>query len=296
MTTKSSEEWKAPLTKQEARSLLQKWREENTRCPEKVRDVWQAFDLRNSVGDEKWQILEQVCLAAMDLHDAVLIKDCLTQLDAKFPNSSRVRRLKVMAKLELRERYEDALKVYDDMIKKDESNSILYKRKIAILIAQRKIPEAIREMSEYLKKFMNDSEAWLELCDLYIQEQEYSKAAFCMEELILTNPHNHLYHQKYAEIQYTINTQESMELARSYYSQAVKLNPTNMRALYGLFLTASNLSQQAKYTSQKRRENAKIASWAMSHITKIYEDAEAGKHQLSALEAMMGSLQVNSVN
>ncbi|RWS27989.1 ER membrane protein complex subunit 2-like protein, partial [Leptotrombidium deliense] len=273
-----------------------KWREENTRCPEKVRDLWGKFDLRNTSGDEKWQIMEQVCLAAMDLHDAFLIKECLSEMDAMFPNSSRVKRLKAMAKLELRERYGEALEIYDEMIKKDESNSFLYKRKIAILIAQRKIPEAIKEMSDYLQKFMNDTEAWLELSDLYIQEQEYAKAAFCMEELILTNPHNHLYHQRYAEIQYTINTLESMEIARAYYAQALKLNAGNMRALYGLFLTASNLSQQAKYTSQKRKENSKIANLAMNQINKVYEDASIDKQQMNAVEAMMNSLQLNSIS
>ena len=30
-----------------------------------------------------------------------------------------------------------------------------------------------------------------------------------------------------------------MELAKSYYSQAAKLNPDNMRALYGLLLVSS---------------------------------------------------------
>lgn len=29
-----------------------------------------------------------------------------------------------------------------------------------------------------------------------------------------------------------------MEIARSYFAQAVKLNPTNMRALYGMFLVS----------------------------------------------------------
>ena len=47
---------------------------------------------------------------------------------------------------------------------------------------------------------MSDSEAWLELCDLYLYEHDYAKAAFCMEELILANPHNHLFHQRYAEV------------------------------------------------------------------------------------------------
>lgn len=47
---------------------------------------------------------------------------------------------------------------------------------------------------------MSDSEAWLELCDIYLQEHEYDKAAFCMEELLLCKPYNHLIHQKYAEV------------------------------------------------------------------------------------------------
>lgn len=52
-------------------------------------------------------------------------------------------------------------------------------------------------------RFMSDGEAWQELCDLYLKEGDYSKAAFCMEELILTNPHNHLFYTRYAEIKYT---------------------------------------------------------------------------------------------
>ncbi len=43
---------------------------------------------------------------------------------------------------------------------------------------------------------MSDTEAWMELCDLYILEQDYAKAAFCCEELLLHNPHNHIYFQK----------------------------------------------------------------------------------------------------
>ena len=50
---------------------------------------------------------------------------------------------------------------------------------------------------------MSDNEAWLELCDLYLKEGEFSKASFCMEELIMSNPHNHLYITRYAEIKYT---------------------------------------------------------------------------------------------
>lgn len=51
---------------------------------------------------------------------------------------------------------------------------------------------------------MSDVEAWQELCELYLQVQEYSRAAFCAEELILHQPHNHLMHQKLADIRYTM--------------------------------------------------------------------------------------------
>lgn len=51
---------------------------------------------------------------------------------------------------------------------------------------------------------MSDQEAWHELCNLYMADGEFAKAAFCMEELLLHNPHSHLYHQRLAEIRYTM--------------------------------------------------------------------------------------------
>lgn len=175
-----------------------------------------------------------------------------------------------MAKLEMRDRFDEAIKLYDEMIKKDETNSLIYKRKIAILISQDKIAEAIRDLCEYLKKFMNDTEAWSELCDLYIQEQEYTKAAFCMEELILSNPHNYVYYLKYAEIQYTIGSTESIELAKSYFSQAHKLNSDSIRALYGVYLCSMVLSGSPKLSAIKQKEHQKTANWALGKINESY--------------------------
>ncbi|KAF6029582.1 EMC2 [Bugula neritina] len=44
-----------------------------------------------------------------------------------------------------------------------------------------------------------DFEGWMELSELYLSQADYEKAAFCVEELILNNPNNHLFHQRYAE-------------------------------------------------------------------------------------------------
>ena len=47
---------------------------------------------------------------------------------------------------------------------------------------------------------MTDFEGWMELCDLYLSQLDYSKACYCMEELIMSNPHNHLFYQEFAEV------------------------------------------------------------------------------------------------
>lgn len=256
--------------------MLSKWREENVRCPERVRDIWLNVDgLDRYLGGEKWPVLEQVCIAAIDLQDLQLIKGCLEELDKRFPGSQRVKRLKTMAKLEMRGRYADAERVYEDMLRHDPTNSVIHKRRIAVRLAQGHRSDAIVLLIEYLKKFMSDQEGWLELSALYIAEQEYSRAAFCMEELILQNAHNHLYYQRYAEIQYTIGTQESLELARTYFAHAIKLNPTNLRALYGFLMTTQNLAGHPKNSSQKRKENLKMAAWAAERIRQHYAEEEA---------------------
>lgn len=56
-----------------------------------------------------------------------------------------------------------------------------------MLIAQGDKHEAIRQLNDYLTTFINDTEAWLELSELYLQESDYARAAYCFEELLLTN-------------------------------------------------------------------------------------------------------------
>lgn len=50
---------------------------------------------------------------------------------------------------------------------------------------------------------MVDQEGWQELSNLYLLEGEYAKSAYCMEEMILHNSQNHMYHQRHADIRYT---------------------------------------------------------------------------------------------
>ncbi|KAF8787244.1 ER membrane protein complex subunit 2 like protein [Argiope bruennichi] len=280
---------------QEARETLRQWREDNMRCSEEVIEIWQDVlsNYTHKVGDEKWLIYEQVCLAALDCHRLDIAQECLETLDKQFPGSFRVRKLRAM-EFEALDRYDDALKLYESILQHDESNSVIYKRKVAVLKAQNKISEAVKELTDYLKKFMSDHEAWMELSDLYLMEQDYYKAAFCYEELILYNPHNHLYHQRYAEIQYTIGGLENMELARAYFAQSIKLNPRNMRSLYGFFLAATNVAASPKCSALKKKENLKYASWAALKIGQKYQDQICDDTHVKSVQGMLGLLTLNS--
>ncbi|XP_054266809.1 ER membrane protein complex subunit 2-like [Macrosteles quadrilineatus] len=281
----------------DVRDKLRIWREENVRQSSDVIAMWDSVfqDKIHKLGDEQYVAYEQVFVAALDCNRIDVANECLHALTAAFPDSLRIYKLQVM-KLEAQERYEEALELLQNIIKKDKTNAAPRKRRVAILKACGKIPEAIKELTEYLKKFMVDQEAWQELCDLYLSEQEYGRAAFCMEELILHNPHSHLLHQRLAEIKYTQGGFENMEIARSHYCMAIKLNPNNMRALYGLFLTSTNIAMSPKTTSVKKKEANKLAAFAMKQITERYQEKCSEDDQVAALEGLVTSLQITSAS
>ncbi|XP_047475731.1 ER membrane protein complex subunit 2-like [Penaeus chinensis] len=276
---------------EDVRDQLRLWREDNTRHSEEVIDMWTYClkHYKHKLGDERWMVEEQVVIAGLDCFRLDVAEPCLISINEQFPGSLRVRKLKAM-RLEALERFDEAIDIYDSIIRQDETNSTARKRKVAVLRGQGKIPEAIRELTEYLKKFMSDGEAWQELCDLYLKEGDYSKASFCMEELILTNPHNHLFYTRYAEIKYTQGGLENMEMARSYFSQAVKLNPNNMRALYGLFLSCTHVASSSKSTVQKKKETQRLAAWALKEIEERYSKCRTNTMEGTNIFETFGSL------
>ena len=86
-------------------------------------------------------------------------------------------------KMEMAEKWDEAHELLDSIIEEDEANSSARKRKIAIFKAQGDRGRTVAELNKYLRVFMSDQEAWMELCDLYILDQDYAKAAFCCEEV-----------------------------------------------------------------------------------------------------------------
>ncbi|CAH1958244.1 unnamed protein product [Acanthoscelides obtectus] len=186
------------------------------------------------------------------------------------------------------ENYKSALQILNDIIKQDVNNSSARKRKVAIYKSLGKNAEAIKELTDYLKIFAADVECWQELSEMYINEHDYNKAAFCVEELILHNPHNHLLYQRYADVKYTQGGLENIELARTYYYQAFLLNPRNMRALYGIYLASTAIVNNTKNLSLKKKETTnKIIDWCLKEIKDKYT-----KKSTSDLEEKLAALEI----
>ncbi|XP_053970071.1 ER membrane protein complex subunit 2-like [Anastrepha obliqua] len=281
----------------DVRDQFRKYREDNERRSDEVIQLWEAV-LENRVqktGNERHLILEQVILAALDTSRFDIAGKCIEQLSTEFPDSMRVMKFEAM-RLEAMQMYDEANDLLDEIIAKDETNAAPRKRKIAILKAKGKRTEAIKELSEYLKTFMSDQEAWHELYALYLAEGDYSKAVFCLEEVLLHNPHSHLIQQRIAEIRYTMGGIENVEIARTYYSQALKLNPNNLRALYGLYLCCSYVANSRALVS-KRKEAQKMAQWALENATmRTTKSSKISSNDklISVLESTMASLDIKS--
>lgn len=256
----------------EARTVLRQWREEHARRSEETVELWEFVLSRHprSLGDELWLIYEQVCIASLDCARIDVAIECIRALQEKFPGSNRVLKLQAM-RLEALHRYDNALHIYEQLIESDPTNMSYRKRKVAILIARGERHEAIREMNEYLKTFLNDNETWLELSQLYLQEGDYARAAHCIEELVLSNPHNSLYLRRLGEIRYAQGGQENIEIAKAYFEHAVRTNPACSRSLFGLILACNWLVQRT--TGHRKKEIVQVGLNAIEKLVQRYKEA-----------------------
>lgn len=264
---------------QSAVEKLRKYRDENYRSHDEVVDLWtDILSKRNlsSLGDEKWLILEQVFKSALHCSKQSIANECLEQLKKQFKSTSRrVTTLDAMYFESIGE-FGKAEEMYSALLEDNETDAIVRKRQIGLLKEQNHIREAISELNSYLELYQADQEAWGELSDLYLYEHDYTKAAFCAEELLLINPHNHLNHERYASIRYG---QGDFDKARTYYFSALKLNPANIRALYGIILTSGNLSNRSALSNTKTATGIETnhlyveqIQWAREQIIQKYRE------------------------
>ncbi|CAN1132350.1 ER membrane protein complex subunit 2 [Linum perenne] len=239
----------------------------------------------------KWTLYEQVAIAAMDSHALDVAKDCITVLQKKFPESKRVGRLEGML-LEAKGSWEEAENAYSSLLEDNPLDQIIHKRRIAVAKAQGNISTAIDLLNKYLEIFMADHDAWRELAEIYVSLQMYKQAAFCYEELILSQPTVPLHHLAYADVLYTLGGLENIQNAKKYYSSTVDLTGgKNNRALFGICLCTSAISQLSRGRNKDDKDTLELPSLATAALEKEYKQNASDK--LSVLTSALKCLRVS---
>lgn len=112
--------------------------------------------------------------------------------------------------------------------------------------------------NEYLKVYMDDSDGWNELAEVYLSTQNFTKAIFCFEELLLHNPNNYIILIKIGDIQSSFNNNESASIALKYYSQSALIKPTP-RAFWGILYCLNIIAKNQKSLDQSQKSLYKIS-------------------------------------
>ncbi|KAI9513505.1 TPR-like protein [Russula earlei] len=203
------------------------------------------------LGDDSWQFLDSLALAAIDVGRIDVAQDCFIRLSAEFPESPRVQCLEGILK-EAREGPEAALNFYDQLLEADPTNTAVWKRLISVLRRLGRIERAVEELSKLADTFYTDVEVWLELADIYATHHQYTSALRSLSHVLLLTPQNPFYVLQAAETAYTA---QDVPLAIRFFLMVVEMTgvdsdetrppppPTGItvRAWYGVELSAARL-------------------------------------------------------
>lgn len=290
----------------EARDALRKAREGQSQDSVAIIDMAKPLLGSNAgkLGDEVYQVYEQACVAAMDCGMVDLQKQYLKVLQDKFgADSVRVGILQGM-ELESRGEWDKATTLYEKLSKMEEGNKkAVLQRQVAVLIGQGQdvaaiekltaatdmdLAKALREKEKpvdgksVIEQYQTDPESWQMLGNLYLKVNDLASAQFCFEELILSNPFNYMFHQRNAEVLYSMGDNASMELAFKYYAKAAQLNPESTRAAYGLLLSAEKLN-----TKRAGGGSGGYATELAERAQELLQHQYTGAKRADALDSML---------
>ncbi|KAJ3045710.1 ER membrane complex subunit 2 [Rhizophlyctis rosea] len=236
--------------------------------------------LASSLPDvERFTILEQTFTAALDIGNLPAAKNLFQSISKRFPpeTSIRTQRLYGLVK-EAEGDWDEAIRIYEDALKDDETNAPILKRLVAVLTQRNRRPEAIERLATYVDTYMQDADCWSHLATLYLAENLYEQAAFCYEELLLLKPQNHLYYVRYADVQVTLG---KPEVAVKYYCAALELCRDHVRALYGLRAATAALISAGSSDQFKGKGSKAVSAVDTSGVERASTETLEALHRLA---------------
>jgi len=146
-----------------------------------------------------------------------------------------------------------------------------------------------------------------ELAELYLSRLMYPQAQFCMEELVLLEPHNSSRHLKLAsvyvflfffylprlilcftsQVLYTQGGVENLLLAKKYYCKVIDLTKSDLRAFWGLKMCCKALSESGcKKAELEKARVAELDKFASEGIKRLQGSSPTVDVVTSALDSL----------
>ena len=127
--------------------------------------------------------------------------------------------------------------------------------------------EYIDLWNKYIENFQNDPDGYYELGNLYLLANNYDKAIFCFEELLLHNPRDIKIQIKIADILASLCNKNSAKEAIKFYSRSITIFPT-ARAFFGI---QHCLGLIKKYEKKLDEKYEKLYELSCNELKKMYE-------------------------
>jgi tetratricopeptide (TPR) repeat protein len=223
---------------------------------------------------ERYNILEQLLVAYLDVGKVEKAVSLLSQLETQF-RGSRMEILRARI-LEVQGNYEAAMAVYTKQLEIDPTHMGLSRRRAMAHVAKGDRTKAIEYLVQHVDTFAQDVDAWISLAKLYCQHGFYKQAVFCYEELMLLKPKDHVSMLHYAELVYGLG---QWETALQYYCSVVEIVPDCLMAWYGIHLTTRSLlaakrgdmdRYQALHHLSKKQIQARYPSGTLSIVVQTF--------------------------
>ncbi|KAH8739047.1 hypothetical protein FG386_003680 [Cryptosporidium ryanae] len=216
------------------------------------------INYKSRLGDYKWDIMENILISTfgfgikeeqdvkhkdnINKHEYIVSdkmikwqKYCFNELNKKYGNTFRFKKLVGML-FESRGEHDKAIEIYKKLLKLDPEDLSLRMRLICIL--HNKIPDLIED---HIKECIMDIDAWkFKAYHLLLIGKDYKDILYCMEELLLHEPQNLDIINTIADIYMVLG---DIINSKKYFSLALNIRKTNIRALWGILQCKIKTSQ-----------------------------------------------------
>lgn len=177
--------------------------------------------------------------------------------------------------------WKPAMACYEEVLAAEPANLLALKRQVALCHSRGRNAEAAKKLIAYLDIFCGDTEAWVLLSEIYLAQQLYRRAQFCVEELLLLNPMSYLFHLRYAEILYTVASSDrgshaQFLTARKYFCHALELKPGSVRALYGVTLCCTVLTASKAKADGTKVDTKELLEFVERNLLEAYATTGGG--------------------